>query len=56
MRIRGSISKEIVAKLSFENGVRVWYMNRRDILTETTMSTKHRTMRQQGISWSYEIW
>lgn len=56
MRIRGSISKEIVAKLSFENGVRVWYMNRRDILTETAVSTKHRTMRQQGISWSYEIW
>lgn len=52
----GSISKERVAKLKFEDGIRVRCMSRRDILTETAASTKHRAMRQQGILWSYDIW
>lgn len=55
-RIRGSISKERVAKLKFEDGVRVWCISRRDMLTEIAVSTKHKATRQQEILYNYDIW
>lgn len=52
----GGMSQERNAKLKFEVRVRVWYMSRRNILTERAASTKHRAMRHQGILRNYDIW